>query len=106
MGSEFGGYVISNGMLEEKGENGIVWDTDYTMNFNEMKMAVRLDRSFTEEALAIDSKFSTPHFITLLIERGYIKEVRNLPVLRTPTLINESNIDMLADIINGKARYR
>lgn len=91
---------------EKKDENGIVWDSDYVMNFNKMKMAVRLDRSYTEDAMTIDSKFSTPHFITLLIERGYIKKDRNLPVLRTPILINDSNIDMLADIINGKVRYR
>ena len=91
---------------EKKEENGIVWDTDYIMNFNKMKMAVRLDRSFTEEALTIDPKFSTPHFITLLIEREYIKKDKDLPILRTPTLINEGNIDMLADIINGKSRYR
>ena len=61
-------------------------------------MAVRLDRSYTEDALNADPKFSTPHFITLLIERGYIKKDGNLPVLREPIVI--------ADIINGKLRYR
>ena len=91
---------------EKKDENGVVWDSDYIMNFNSMKMAVRLDRSYTEEALTIDPKFSTPHFITLLIEKGYIKDDGNLPVLRTPVLINSSNIKMLADIINEKTRYR
>lgn len=59
---------------EKKDENGIVWDTDYVMNFNDMQMAVRLDRSYTEDALTIDPSFSTPHFITLLIEKGYIKK--------------------------------
>ena len=91
---------------EKKDENGIVWDSDYVMNFNRMKMAVRLDRSYTEDAMAIDSKFSTPHFITLLIERGYIQKDGNLPVLRTPIMINDSNIDMLADISNGKNHHR
>lgn len=91
---------------EKKDENGVVWDSDYIMNFNSMKMAVRLDRSYTEEALTIDPKFSTPHFITLLIEKGYIKDDGNLPILRTPVLINDSNIKMLADIINEKTHYR
>lgn len=45
------------------------------MNFEDRKMSIRLDRSFLEEALTIDPKFSTPHFITLLIERGYVKKM-------------------------------
>lgn len=48
--------------------DGVVWDTDYVMNFDDMKMSIRLDRSFLEEALTMDAAFSTPHFITLLIE--------------------------------------
>lgn len=91
---------------EKKEKDGAVWDTDYVMNFNSMKMAVRLDRSYLAEALTIDSKFSTPHFITLLIERGYIKDDGNLPVLRVPVMVDSNNIEMLADIINGKIRYR
>lgn len=91
---------------EKKEVDGAVWDTDFVMNFNDMKMAVRLDRSYLEEALSIDAEFSTPHFITLLIERGYIKRDGNLPVQRAPIMIHSDNIDILADIINGKARYR
>lgn len=30
------------------------------MNFSEMKMAVRLDRSYIEETLNVDTKFFTP----------------------------------------------
>lgn len=91
---------------EKKEEDGVIWDTDYVMNFNTMKMAIRLDRSYLEEALAIDPKFSTPHFITLLIDRGYIKNDGNLPVLRTPIIIDSENLELVADIINGKIRYR
>lgn len=60
--------------FEKIEEDGVVWDTDYVMNFEDRKMSIRLDRSFLEEALTIDPKFSTPHFITLLIERGYVKK--------------------------------
>lgn len=91
---------------EKREEDGAVWDTDYVMNFKTMKMAIRLDRSFMPEALTIDPKFSTPHFITLLIEKGYIKKDGDLPVLKTPVMIDDSNVEMLADIINGKTRYR
>lgn len=91
----------------EKIENdGVVWDTDYVMNFNDMKMSIRLDRSYLEEALDMDAAFSTPHFITLLIEHGYIKNDGALPVLRTPYFIKSINLGVLADVINGQAKYR
>ena len=87
-------------------DDGAVWDTDYVMNFEDMKMSIRLDRSYLEEALIIDPKFSSPHFITLLIERGYVKKDGILEVLRKPLFIHNNNLQILVDIINGKASYR
>lgn len=69
-------------------------------------MSIRLDRSYLEEALTIDPKFSTPHFITLLIERGFVKKDGLLEVLKKPIFIDNSNIQILADIINGETIYR
>ena len=90
----------------EKVENdGTIWDTDYVMNFNEMRMAVQLYRSYTEEALTIASSFSTPYFITLLITHKYLKEDVNLPVLRAPISITNSNLSLLQNLINGTDRY-
>ena len=91
---------------EKKGDDGFVWDTDYVMNFNSMKMAVRLDRSYTEDALDAAPQFATPYFITLLIERGYIKNDGNLPVLRDPIYVEETNLDLITNIINGVSHYR
>ncbi len=91
---------------EKKESDGVVWDTDYVMNFNTMKMSIRLDRSYLEEALTTDSKFSTPYFITLLIERGYLKDDGDLPVLRTPSIVEDDDIARLAHIMNGDIRYR
>ena len=76
------------------------------MHFQEVKMSIRLDRSYLEEALTIDPKFSTPHFITLLIERGFVKKDGLLEVLKKPIFIDNSNIQILADIINGETIYR
>ena len=87
-------------------DDGAVWDTDYVMNFNEMRMAIRLDRSYLEEALTIDPKFSTPHFITLLIERGYVEEDDDLLILREPIYIDNNNLDKLVNVVNGKIVYR
>ncbi len=84
----------------------MVWDTDYVMNFNDMRMSIQLDRSYLEEPLAVDPTFSTPHFITLLIEHGYLKDDGILPMLRKPIFIKADNVDLLTDVINGTSRYR
>ena len=86
-------------------EDGVIWDTDYVMNFDEMKMSIQLDRSFTEDALVISEQFSTPHFITMLIENGYLADDGVLPVLREPFFITEENIGILADVMNGNQKY-
>lgn len=91
---------------EKTEEDGAVWDTDYVMNFNDMKMSVCLYRSYLEEAATVDSAFSTPHFITLLIEKGYLVPDGDLPVSRDPVVISADNLELLTDVINGKKKYR
>lgn len=54
-------------------DDGVIWDTDYIMNFDEMRMAIRLDRSYQEQAIVTNAEFSTPHFISILMQRGYLK---------------------------------
>ena len=87
-------------------KDGVIWDTDIIMNFNEMRMAVQLDRSFKEDALKIKPDFSTPYFITRLIEGGYIKADDVLPVLKEPIYITDENLEILSEIVNEKKRYR
>ena len=91
---------------EKRQENGTVWDTDYVMNFRNMKLAIRLDRSYTEDALLSDGTFSAPHFITLLIEKGYLKNDGELPITLTPIFIAEDNLELVANVINGTAHYK
>ena len=86
-------------------DDGIIWDADYVMNFNEMKMSVRLDRSYLEEALNVYSTFHTPAFIALLIDGGYVKDDNELPVSRRPVLINENNLSLIVDVINRESHY-
>lgn len=92
--------------FEKRESDGAVWDTDYIMNFTEMKMAVRLDRSYVEEALNIDTKFFTPFFISMLIDRGYIVRDGDLEVQRTPLIIDENNLDLVVNVINGTVKYK
>ena len=54
-------------------DDGVIWDTDYIMNFNEMRMSIRLDRSYHEQAIVTNAEFSAPHFISLLMKRGYLE---------------------------------
>lgn len=82
---------------EKTEADGVVWDTGYVMNFNDMKMSIQLDRSYLEEELVIDPTFSTPHFITLLIEHGYLKDDSILPMLRKPIFIKADNVGLLTD---------
>lgn len=91
---------------EKTDADGAVWDTDYVMNFNEMRMAIQLDRSYKEDALNVSSDFSTPHFITLLIQRGYIKNDNDLRVDRAPLVINDTNIFYVTRVIRGDIKYQ
>jgi hypothetical protein len=91
---------------EKTEDDGVIWDTDYVMNFDEMKMSIRLDRSFLADALKVDRKFSTPHFIELLSDGGYLKDDGDLPTTRFPIIIDETNLDALRGVINDAQRYK
>ena len=92
--------------FEKRENDGAIWDTDYIMNFATMKMTVQLDRGYTEDAQMEDLQFSTPHFITMLIDGGYVVADNGLDVLRQATIIGRENLSVLTDIINGQSRYR
>ena len=89
----------------KKLDDGIIWKTDYIMNFRDYKMSIMLDRSFTEDAIGVDPSFTTPLFIKLLIEKGYVVNDNDLPVLMTPHLIDRENISILTAVINGTKFY-
>lgn len=91
--------------FEKKEIDGTVWDTDYILNFDEMKLSVRLDRSY-EVSLSLDASYSSPYFLKTLADKGYLEDDKGLPVTYEPVLVGSKDIDMLADIINGKSGYR
>ena len=91
---------------EKREEDGIIWDTDYVMNFSTHKMAIRLDRSYTEDALVTNDKFSTPYFLAMLIRKGYVKNDGDLPVLNEPIYITNENMELLTDVITVKKEYK
>lgn len=91
--------------FEKKEEDGTIWDTDYIMDFNSMKMTIQLDRAYTEDAKMEDLKFSTPHFITMLIDNGYLQDDNGIPVLRQPISVTEENQALITNVINEKVHY-
>ena len=91
---------------EKKQSDGTVWGTDFVMNFNDMKMSVRLDRSYEANSLDSTPSFSTPYVITRLIDNGYIKHDNGLPVLKDAIEIDKDNLPLLADIVNGESHYK
>ncbi len=91
---------------ERKAADDAIWDTDFVMNFDTMKMTVQLDRVYTEGALMDNLTYATPYLITMLIDGGYLKDDNGLEVLKEATPINQDNIRLLADVINGEAHYR
>ncbi|MBQ7834022.1 MAG: hypothetical protein IJ336_10705 [Lachnospiraceae bacterium] len=91
---------------EKVGDDGVVWDTDYVMNFNDMKMSILLDRSFSEEALMTSKEFSAPYFIYCLIKGGYVEDDGNLEVSAEPLYLEGDNYHIMDEVIEGKVKYR
>lgn len=90
---------------EKKATDGAVWDTDFIMNFTEMRMAIQLDRSYIGEIYTLGKTHSTPYFLTLLIEGGYLKDDNGIPVFGDPITIRNDNISLLTNLINGNSHY-
>ncbi len=86
--------------------DGVIWDTDYVVDFYTRKMVLRLHRSYMEEAVAVSSSFSIPHLITLLINNDYIENDKELPVTREPIYITDKNVSLLADIISREKKFK
>ena len=87
-------------------DDGVVWDSDFIVNLQERRMSVRLDRTYSEDALVMNAAFSTPHFITLLIEHGYLKHDGDLPVSRTPFSVSDDHLDLLRNVVTESGKYK
>lgn len=87
-------------------EDGVVWDSDFILDYEKNQISIQLDRTYSEEALSIDAAFSTPHFITLLIEHGYLKDDQDLPVLRTPVYVSDSDSALISKVCSNTGGYK
>lgn len=89
---------------EKRDKEGVIWDSDYIMNFKDMKMSIRLDRSYLEDARKVSPEFATPQFISMLVDRGYLQSDHGLEVRRTPLVIDEEHLETASDIMKGERR--
>lgn len=86
-------------------DDGVVWDSDFIMDFSRHQMSIRLDRTYSEDALVMNAAFSTPHFISLLIEHGYVEDDEDIPVLRTPVYISDKNLELCRRALHVGSNY-
>ena len=92
--------------FEKTESNGVVWDSDYVVNFATKEIAVIMERSYSEDALMTGKEFSTPYFIKYLINGGYVEDDDDLPVGIDSVLMNDDNISVFYRVLEGKAKYR
>lgn len=91
---------------EKNDSDGTVWDTSYITNFDKKKICIRLEKNYAPDATTDNPYFSTPFFIAMLIDGGYLEDDLDLPIGSTPLYVDESNTELITDIINEKVSYR
>ena len=102
---EFKGMNTVAVRFEKRDKDGAVWGTELVTNFDEKKMTVRLERSYLETAAITSDDFSVPHFLNIVIDRGYLADDYNLPVIYNAIGVNEENMDILLGLVKGNRRY-
>ena len=103
---EYAGKNIIAARFEKAESNGVIWDTDYVMNFDAMEIAIIMERSYSEDALMTGKEFSTPYFIKYLISGGYVEQDDGLPVGMEPVFINNANFGIFDKVLGGNTTYR
>ncbi len=86
-------------------EDGLIWHTDFVTNFDEMRMAIQLDRSYKEDAVSLSTDYLAPQFIQPLIQNGYLQSDKDLRISHRPHWINANNMYLIANLINKNKRY-
>ena len=86
-------------------KNEIIWTTDHVLNFNEMRMTVRLDRMTTENTTGYIPNFKAPHIVSMMVNNGYIEKDYDLEINSEYIEIDEDNWKLAANIILGRTKY-
>lgn len=98
-------YVIATRYVKQT-EDGVIWNSDYILNLSERNICIQLDRSYMENASHMDQKFSTPHFISMLITQGYLLPDHGLKIGRRPGMIRLAMVEQFQEILYGNGSYQ
>ena len=86
-----------------KNSDSAVWYTEYILNEESRKLSIRLQRSYIEDALDVSANFSTPYFIKMLVDKEWLEDDRDLPILYQESIVeSETDLNLMAEIILGK----
>lgn len=90
----------------ERNAGNSFWNVDFIASFSEMKLAIQLYRRNKDSSDPYVEEFYSPHFLTVLMSKRYIKRDGELPVTYEPICIKRNKIPLLAGIINGEKQFK
>ena len=86
-------------------QNNIIWTTDFIANFNDKKLAIRLDREATQETKRFTPSFKPPVFVNMILNQGYADTDVDLEITDQPIEINKKNYHIIESIILRRVKY-
>lgn len=91
--------------FRKEDEYGVLWTTDFVLNYGERMVAVKLDRETTDATTSFVPRFSPPHFVKMLLQEGFAGGDGDLGIKSEPLQIDKENVSVLEDIILQNKRY-
>ena len=103
--SELDTYDIIGSRFQKTDEYGIIWTTDFILNFRENKLSIQLEREATEETTVFTPHFTPPHLVKMVIRNKFIATDHDLPISDSPYHICQNNSSIIENIILRKTKY-
>ena len=91
---------------EKKAEDGAIWDTEYVFNAIDRKLSIRLERSYSEDALKQSDLYSGPYFIKKLIDRNVLERDGELDISYRPHIIDDTNRHIINDLEKNMSSFK
>lgn len=86
-------------------DNGELWTTDVALNDINHEIQLRLAREKNIVSAEYDKSFNLPYIFKRIIREGFGGMDDDLPVIDKPIFIDEHNISLIAELINGLKKY-
>ncbi|WP_036612952.1 hypothetical protein [Oribacterium sp. P6A1] len=85
--------------------NDELWTTDIALNDKNNEIQLRLAREKRIASAEYDKNFNIPYMFKKLIRDCIGANDADLPVVDKPFFIDENNINIVADLVNGQKKY-